>query len=212
MGLDLYHAVPSAKTDETLSYLTLDSLPERPDFIGRYKHLITEVPDADHLFEILVFPNAEIKMLYLAHHPNGQDEKDKRVLVGHLPNLANELRQLELDYKLDPASRFVHSETDYPLSEKYGQGIFFLSVSYSFEGQTRQVIHWATKGYQRKGMNGYFYNDFENDKLYFDKATVIKASRYLSPPSIYGERLKMHFQENFIDNFMEGESFFFANW
>ncbi len=212
MGLDLYHAVLSAKTDETSEYLTLDEFAERPDFIERYKHLVTEVPDVDHLFEILVFPNAEIKALYLAHHPVGEDEKDKRVLVGHLPDLENQMQQFEPAYKLNPTSRFICSETNYSLSEKYGMGFFYHSVSYSFDGQTKPVIYWATKGYQRKGMNGYFYNDFEDGKLYFDKATVIKASRYLSPPSIYGKKLKMHFQENFIDNFIEGESIFFSEW
>jgi hypothetical protein len=174
--------------------------------------LVAEVPDVDHLFEILVFPNAGIKALYLAHHPVGEDEKEKRVLVGHLPDLENQMRQFELEYKLDPASQLISSETDHSLSEKYGMGFFYHLVSYSFDGHTRPVIYWATKGYQRKGMNGYFYNDFKNDKLYFDKATAIRASRYLSPPSIYGEKLKTHFQENFIDNFIEGESIFFASW
>jgi hypothetical protein len=212
MGLDLYHVVPSAKTDETLEYLTMDEFVDCPDFIEKYEHLITEVPDEENAFEILIFPNQQIKTLYLAHYPVGQDDPYKRVLVGSLASLEHEIRQLETMHNVDAASQFIGSETDYPLSEKYGLGVCYDLVSYSFAGRTRPVIYWNTKGYQRKGMNGYFYNDFKDGKLYFDQATVIRASRYLSPPSIYGEKLKAHFQENFIDNFIEGESIFFASW
>jgi hypothetical protein len=212
MGLDLYHAVPSAKTDETLEYLTMDQFRERPDFVERYKHLITEVSDVDTHFKVLIFPSVHIKTLYSMHHRNHQDEQDKRMLIGNLISLENEIRKLEVDHKLDPVSQLVRHETDATLSQKYGLAVSYDSLNYSVSGQTKWAIYWISEGYQWDGMNRYFYNHFENCKLYFDKANVIKASRYLSPPSIYGAELKAHFQENFLDNFIEGESIFFASW
>ncbi|RFP64294.1 hypothetical protein D0N36_14635 [Hymenobacter lapidiphilus] len=74
-------------------------------------------------------------------------------------------------------------------------------------------IYFQDKGYQRKGMNSAFYQDFQNDKLYFDLASVKKAYAYLKADHISTlEQLQQNFRQNFIDNFVEGESLFFASW
>lgn len=74
-------------------------------------------------------------------------------------------------------------------------------------------IYFREKGYQRKGMSRAFYEDFQNDKLYFDLASVKKAFAYLKANHISTlEALQQNFRQNFIDNFVEGESLFFASW
>ena len=74
-------------------------------------------------------------------------------------------------------------------------------------------IYFKEKGYQRKGMNSAFYQDFQNDKLYFDLANVKKAYGYLKADQISTlEGLQQNFRQNFIENFVEGESVFFAGW
>lgn len=78
---------------------------------------------------------------------------------------------------------------------------------------TGNVIYFESKGYQRKGMSDKFYSDFGNDKLYFDLQSVIKAYQYLEADHISTlVELQNNFQENFIDNFVEGESIFHISW
>jgi hypothetical protein len=73
------------------------------------------------------------------------------------------------------------------------------------------ALNYSERGYQRKGMNREFYQQFENCKLYFDIDSLIKAKKHLD---ITADRpdLSDTFQQDFIDNFVEGESFFFASW
>jgi hypothetical protein len=62
-------------------------------------------------------------------------------------------------------------------------------------------------------MSSRFYKDFQNDKPYFDLHTVKKAYQYLEADHISSlEELQWNFQKNFIENFVEGESIFFASW
>ena len=76
-----------------------------------------------------------------------------------------------------------------------------------------EILYFTEKGYQRKGMNLKFYTDFENDKLYFDLPTVLMAYQYLKADHINSlEELQLNFKKNFIENFVEGESIFFASW
>ena len=76
-----------------------------------------------------------------------------------------------------------------------------------------EVMYYVEKGYQRKGMNPKFYEDFQNDKLYFDLKSVHKALEYLQGTALNPlEELQTNFQKNFIDNFVEGESIFYASW
>ncbi|WP_316772336.1 hypothetical protein [Pedobacter frigiditerrae] len=74
-------------------------------------------------------------------------------------------------------------------------------------------IYFDEKGFQRKGMSASFYTDFENDGVYFDLVSVLKAYRYLVADHISTlTELRLNFQENFIDNFIEGESIFVVSW
>ncbi|MDO1446339.1 hypothetical protein Q0590_08760 [Rhodocytophaga aerolata] len=76
-----------------------------------------------------------------------------------------------------------------------------------------QVIYLKEIGYQRKGMKRKFYEDFQNDKLYLDLSSVKKAYQYLEGDHITPlKELQRSFQQNFIDNFIEGKSIFWANW
>lgn len=71
-----------------------------------------------------------------------------------------------------------------------------------------EVLYFAEKGYQRKGVTKEFYVDFENCVPYFEKRAVEKAMLYLDLNSPFSA----NFKENFVDNFIEGESIFWASW
>lgn len=77
----------------------------------------------------------------------------------------------------------------------------------------KKVLYWKEIGYQRKGMSNKFFNDFENDLLYFELYIVKKAFEYLKADHINSlKELQLKLKKNFIDNFVEGESIFFASW
>ncbi|MBY0477273.1 MAG: hypothetical protein K2Q24_06480 [Chitinophagaceae bacterium] len=81
------------------------------------------------------------------------------------------------------------------------------------EDGIEKVIFFNIKGYQRKGMRKAFYNDFKNDGIYFDLPSVLKAYNYLEADHINTlEELQRNFQQNFIDNFVNGESIFCVSW
>ena len=76
-----------------------------------------------------------------------------------------------------------------------------------------KVVHFKTKGYQRKGMNSSFYTDFKNDGFYCDLQSVKNAYNYLEADHISTlAELQLNFQKTFIDNFVEGESIFSVSW
>lgn len=81
------------------------------------------------------------------------------------------------------------------------------------DGVTAMVLYVTETGYQRKGMNRRFYEEFENCRPYIDLATVIRAYSYLEADHINSlEDLQSNFRRTFIDNFVEGESIFHASW
>lgn len=80
----------------------------------------------------------------------------------------------------------------------------------TFDKQVSVVYYGETIGYQRKGMNEQFYKDYDAGKLnYFvlDKATL---EMYMETYVVDG--MKEHFQENIIDQFIEGETVAIFSW
>ena len=76
-----------------------------------------------------------------------------------------------------------------------------------------KVIWLKDLGYQRKGMKSSFYTDFQNGIPYLEIEMVKKAYKYLEADHINTlDVLQKNFQETFIDNFVEGESIFWASW
>jgi hypothetical protein len=74
-------------------------------------------------------------------------------------------------------------------------------------------LYYLEKGYQRKGMDKQFYKDFINDKIYYDLDSVLKAYHYLTKDHMDSlQNRQNNFKENFIDNFMVGQSMFFVSW
>lgn len=74
------------------------------------------------------------------------------------------------------------------------------------EEGTIWVVYKKGIGYQRKGMKATFFEAFEDCHYYHTKADVIRAAQYLE------HGYEESFRRNFIDNFVEGESFFLASW
>lgn len=90
--------------------------------------------------------------------------------------------------------------------------IKFSIVEYAKSYTKEYGMYSREIGYQRKGMNLAFYEDFQNCKLYFRKEDVLRASTYLSVNDQQRPNLVNEFKEAFIDNFIEGESIFLASW
>lgn len=76
--------------------------------------------------------------------------------------------------------------------------------------EQEQVVYCETVGYQRRGMKPQFFKDFEKGKLkYFvlDKATLeMYRDTYVE------DDMKEHFQENIIDQFVEGGMVVTFDW
>ena len=88
-----------------------------------------------------------------------------------------------------------------------------LFVELQTEEKIIKGLYFKELGYQRKGINNRFHKNFENDKLYFELKSVKKAYTYLKGDKVNTLReLQQNFQKNFIDNFAEGNSVFFASW
>ncbi len=81
------------------------------------------------------------------------------------------------------------------------------------DGRSIEVIFFVDIGYQRKQMNEQFIRDFKNGVAYFDIGTVKKAMSYIKATDKMDQtELIQIFQRDFIDNFAEGESIFWASW
>ncbi|WKZ60579.1 MAG: hypothetical protein QY309_03680 [Cyclobacteriaceae bacterium] len=210
MGLDLYHAIPSMKTSDTLEYLTMDEFEDEPTFLQKNFHLIAEIEESEFDFEILVFPDQFTKDLVVKRTPS---HIDKPTLVGDIDDLNLELKKLATENSVKETDPIVLKSIDNLLTKETAKEVYYHTVSYETGSKKIKGLYWTAKGYQRKGMNKDFYKDFENCKLYFDKASVLKASLYLKPTWDNDDlELKKEFKKNFIDNFVEGESIFFGSW
>lgn len=100
-------------------------------------------------------------------------------------------------------------ETNRSFILKYIDSLKFIKDE---DGNENQVLYFIEKGYQRKGMNESFYKIFQNEKLYFEISDVQKALTFINPKYNNEVNLFKTFQKDFIDNFIEGESIFFASW
>ena len=208
MGLDIYHAIPSIKTNDTLEFFTMDEFAANPDFLKPYNHLLVEIDDFD--FEVLIFPDQRTKDLVIQRTP-GYSEKP--AIVGEYENIAGPLLEIATRHGLQHKEPMVLKSIDNLLSLEIGREVYYHTAWYDSGAKKIKGLYWTEKGYQRKNMSPAFYQDFENCKLYFDKAAVIKASAYLQTrDATQMETLRAEFKTNFIDNFVEGESIFFASW
>lgn len=87
---------------------------------------------------------------------------------------------------------------------KTGERIFItyeeaLSTAYDYEDD---ILYYEEIGYQRKGLNDKFYEDYRNGKISYWVWTKAELERYLQE---YVEPdMKEHFQEYIINPFVEG--------
>lgn len=210
MALELYHLIPSIKDDESFDYFTLDEFADQPNFIQKHQHLIAEIDDFDHDFEILVFPDPFTKDIVLENHSH---YSEKPILIGDIEQLGKQINDIVSAASLLDKEPLILKTVDNLFTDDESKEIFYHSISYETEPTPIKVLFYSEKGHQRKGMNNDFYENFINGKIYFDKDAVLKAYNYLEPrPGDNKEELQHKFKEQFIDNFNEGESMFFINW
>ena len=73
-------------------------------------------------------------------------------------------------------------------------------------------VYYNEVGYQRKGMNGIFYNDYTKYFLWGNKEDFIKAYDCLDDSGYYDRdentlnEMQEYFKENFLDNYIFGKS------
>lgn len=207
MGLDLCHVILSAKGEDTWEYFYLEELNDFPGFVENHKALITEVIETDNFFMVYIFPDENTKNKYQKRF---EDDRHRKLLVGNIDKLADEILAIELSNSLSHDARFVAE--DHIDAPWVAEAMSFTTIKYPIGDVTEQVIYRKTIGYQRKGMSRSFYEDFDNCKLYFRKSDVLKAANYLSAERRDLPALKDHFKADFIDDFVEGKSIFFASW
>ncbi|MBK9792685.1 MAG: hypothetical protein IPP60_06185 [Sphingobacteriales bacterium] len=100
-------------------------------------------------------------------------------------------------------------ETNESFLNNYNQ---LLKTSIDEFGNKSLVLYFAEKGHQRKGMNNEFFKVFQNERLYFKISDVENAKKFINSEYDLNGQLFETFQRDFIDNFIEGESIFFASW
>lgn len=81
----------------------------------------------------------------------------------------------------------------------------------SIRKQIDDVIGREEVGYQRKGMNGNFYNDYEEDKIGYFVWTKSELEKY-KEDYCDTEESKERFQHNIIDKFEEGKDCVIFDW
>lgn len=76
------------------------------------------------------------------------------------------------------------------------------------------VAYWVEEGYQRKGLNAQFYQDYRDGKIGYYVYTLDELKRYKEDYCITEEDFdyKEHFQEQIIDKFIEGECVVSFDW
>lgn len=77
--------------------------------------------------------------------------------------------------------------------------------------KTIKILYYEEVGYQRKGLNDQFYEDYRNGKIGYFVWTLEELMRYKES---YCESIedKEHFQRSIIDNFIEGECCVTFDW
>lgn len=73
-----------------------------------------------------------------------------------------------------------------------------------------QVLYHKEVGYQRKGLNGKFYKDYDDEKIGYFVWTKAELECYKE--DYCEEDMKEYFQKNIIDNFVEGECCVTFDW
>lgn len=207
MGLDLCHAILSVKGEDTPEYFYVEELDVFPGIVENHQALITEVIETDSFFTVHIFSDEDKKKMY---EKDFGDSRHEALLVGHIDRLAGEISAIESGNGLLPADRSVAEDGVAMISNN--DSVSYTTIKYPIGDVTAKVIYWKEIGYQRKRMSGNFYEDFGNCKLYFRKSDVLKAANCLSADREELPGLRDHFKAGFIDNFVEGESIFFASW
>lgn len=78
----------------------------------------------------------------------------------------------------------------------------------------KSVAYWVEEGYQRKGLNGQFYQDYKDGKIGYYVYTLDELKRYKEDYCVTEENFdyKEHFQKQIIDKFVEGECVVSFDW
>jgi hypothetical protein len=202
MGLDLLHVRLSAQDERTPEFFTLKELEVFPGIVERHRHLITEVLDTKCIFTIYLFPDERDKQEY--EKWPGKSES-AAFLIGGIPDMEEDVFKIEKANHLNGIHKFIER-----IGKENEDGKSIIRIEYAPTYEHVPVIYWKEIGYQRKGMEPAFYEAFEDCKLYFKREDTLRASTYLSP--VGSKYYTGTFKEQFIDNFIECESIFFASW
>lgn len=207
MGLDLWHVVPSAKTASTLEFFVKHDFHKNLAFWNRYSYLFEEEDNLDSDTGIIIFPDK--KTMEVAFEDGAASiYRDIPFLIGNVNDLQQKIDEITIAIGRQNDEIFLLEHIDQLYTTPDKKNIVYHTVEYLEKKEKIKVLYYIEKGYRRKGVSPQFYNDFVNCKLYFTQADVIKASAYILPKSNKPEL----FKTNFIDNFIEGESIFFASW
>lgn len=208
MGLDLWHVRPTDKKNDLVDFFYVDELEEYPPLVENHQRLICDLVEATHYFTIYIFQANQYRDYYINRF--GYSEADSTLLVGNIQDLMTDISNIEVERNLDIGEKMLTETHLRDNTDPGGPLLLTTQISYPNAFSKRQVIYFEEVGYQRKGMNMSFYSEFVNCKPYFYKADVVKAASYLDID--HRPEVIKYFPAQFIDNFIEGESIFFASW
>ncbi|NLR58236.1 hypothetical protein HGH93_09015 [Chitinophaga polysaccharea] len=208
MGLDLWHVKPTDKKHDSVDFFYVDELEECPPLVENHRQLICDLVEATHYFTIYIFQANQYLNYYISRFD--YSEADSALLAGSIQDLAMDIFNIEAERNLDIEEKMITETHLRDNTDPGGPLLWTTQISYPIAFSKRQVIYFEEVGYQRKGMNMPFYSEFVNCKPYFYKADVLKAASYLDID--HRPEVTMYFPTEFIDNFIEGKSVFFASW
>ncbi|QHS63716.1 hypothetical protein [Chitinophaga agri] len=213
MGLDLYHYTLTEKYEPAYNaFYYLEDLEVFPEIIHRNEHLINTIIEPATYFEIIIFDTEQQLQLY---QESNDVPEHKVALIYKTFMLNTDISKIEKRYSLDPDDTYTFStqrKFEHP-GMLTTANFSYTAISYAMTYEKRKIIYYKEIGYQRKGVKGSFYDDFRNDGSYFSRKDVIRLFGHLDDSNNEDYKWRAeNFQQNFLDNFVEGHSILHISW
>ncbi|NPA38013.1 MAG: hypothetical protein GXO47_14315 [Chlorobi bacterium] len=209
MGLDIYHKLLTKNESECeKDFYTKEDFDELCNVpFEAFSNFHIKVTDYRVLHTILLFENEEDYNEYFSND-EARKEKVLKVFIGSdEQKMIKQIKQFLKYKKLDHYS-LSGFRSELRASKLYTN--IFIGEYFETDG-----VIYNEVGYQRKGMGGVFFEDFDVDfRMFGKKEDFIKAYNSIDSDDWYLEhfgeeyviKLKNNFEKNFLDKFAFGQS------
>lgn len=173
-------------------------------FLEKHRHLLVQVSVPPDIFSIFIVASEQQQRV--AEQQFGQHDSC-RLLTGTMESLAPVISGIEKEHQLTVTPTII--------TRNLGSGedaFAYQLIQYRKVYPNQTLLHFEECGYQRKQVDFRFFDEFNNDTLYFSKADVMRVFPLIVPWKGCEKSTPRNFQENFIDSFEEGTSVFYPEW